>query len=70
MDNLKNSPQRAQRYTEKKTSVRLRALCGKNNKFTTENTERHREKKTPCPSVFSVVKTINSPRRTQRNTEK
>jgi hypothetical protein len=24
----------------------------------------------PCPSVLSVVKTINSPRRTQRNTEK
>jgi hypothetical protein len=37
MDNLNNSPRRAQRKN-------LRALCGKTKKLTTESTEKHREK--------------------------
>jgi hypothetical protein len=64
-----NIPRRAQRDTEKKNSVPLRALCGKKNKLTTENTERHREKNPPCNSVPSVVKN-NIPQRAQRNTER
>jgi hypothetical protein len=50
--------------------VPLRALCGKNNKFTTDNTEKHKEQKPLCPLRDLCGKTINSPRRTQRNTEK
>jgi hypothetical protein len=46
-----NSPRRTQRNTEKKTTVPLRALCGKNDKFTTENTEKYRDKTLRAPSV-------------------
>jgi hypothetical protein len=52
----KNSPRRTQRNTEKKTSVPLCALCGKNNKFTTESAEKHKEQKPPSLSAPSVVK--------------
>jgi hypothetical protein len=63
-----NSPRRTQRNTEKKTTVPLRALCGKNDKFTTENTEKYR-KKTSVPLRALCGKTKNSPQRAQRNTE-
>jgi hypothetical protein len=36
--------------------VPLRVLCGKNNKFTTENAEKHREKKTRTISHIQTKK--------------